>query len=39
VSPNTVERHRANIMEKLGVHNRVDLVKFAVRNGLASLEE
>jgi len=37
VSPNTVERHRANIMEKLGVHNRIDLVKFAVRNGLASL--
>ena len=39
LSPNTVERHRANIMDKLGLHNRAELIKFAIRKGLASLEE
>jgi DNA-binding NarL/FixJ family response regulator len=29
--------HRANIMEKLGVHSRTDLVKYALRQGLVSL--
>lgn len=39
LSPNTVERHRANIMDKLGLHNRAELIKFAIRKGLVSLEE
>jgi DNA-binding NarL/FixJ family response regulator len=38
LSANTVERHRANLMEKLGVHNRVELVKLAVRHGMVALE-
>jgi two-component system response regulator NreC len=38
LSVNTIERHRANLMEKLGVHNRVDLVKLAMRHGLVALE-
>ncbi len=38
LSANTVERHRANLMEKLGVHNRIDLVKLAVRHGFVALE-
>jgi two-component system, NarL family, response regulator NreC len=36
VSPNTIETHRAHIMEKLGVHSAVELVLYAVRRGLIS---
>lgn len=39
LSPNTVERHRANIMDKLGLHNRAELIKFAIRKGLVALED
>jgi DNA-binding NarL/FixJ family response regulator len=35
ISEKTVDRHRANILEKLGLHDRVDLVRYAIRNGLA----
>jgi DNA-binding NarL/FixJ family response regulator len=38
ISAHTVDTHRRKIMEKLDIHNVVDLVKFAVRHGLASLE-
>lgn len=31
ISVHTANRHRANLMEKLGLHNRADLVKLAVR--------
>lgn len=34
ISPKTVERHRANAMEKLGFHDRVQLTRFAIRTGL-----
>jgi DNA-binding NarL/FixJ family response regulator len=34
ISPKTVERHRANILEKLGMHDRVDLTRYAIREGL-----
>ncbi|HEX4109246.1 MAG TPA: response regulator transcription factor [Solirubrobacteraceae bacterium] len=34
ISPNTVERHRANSLEKLGLRNRVDLTRYAIRRGL-----
>jgi two-component system response regulator NreC len=34
LSVNTVERHRANLMQKLGVHNRVELVKAALQSGI-----
>jgi DNA-binding NarL/FixJ family response regulator len=37
LSANTIERHRANIMEKLQLHNRAQLVKFAIRHGLVTL--
>jgi DNA-binding NarL/FixJ family response regulator len=30
----TVERHRANILEKLGMHDRVELTRYAIRRGL-----
>ena len=34
ISPHTVTRHRSNLMRKLNVHNRVDLVKVASSRGL-----
>jgi DNA-binding NarL/FixJ family response regulator len=34
ISEKTVERHRANILEKLGMHDRVQLTRYAVRHGL-----
>jgi DNA-binding NarL/FixJ family response regulator len=34
ISEKTVERHRANILEKLGMRGRVDLTRYAIRNGL-----
>ena len=30
----TVERHRANILEKLGMRDRVQLTRYAIRRGL-----
>jgi len=38
LSPNTVERHRTNIMNKLGLHNRTELVRFAIRERLIDNE-
>jgi two-component system response regulator NreC len=38
LSPKTVENHRANIMRKLGVHNRVALIKTALKLGLISID-
>jgi two-component system response regulator NreC len=34
VSPRTVEGHRANLMGKLNLHSRVELVEYAERQGL-----
>jgi two-component system response regulator NreC len=34
ISAKTVERHRENIMAKLDMHNRVELVKYAIKKGL-----
>lgn len=39
ISSKTVDRHRENIMSKLNLHSRVDLVKYALRMGLIDLEE
>jgi len=39
VSIKTVQTHRGNIMEKLNLHDRVDLVKYAIKTGLVSLQE
>lgn len=38
LSPKTVENHRSNIMKKLGVHNRVALIKAAWKLGLTDME-
>ena len=34
ISEKTVDRHRANILEKLGMRDRVELTRYAIRNGL-----
>lgn len=34
ISPKTVERHRANILTKLGLKDRLELTKYAIRAGL-----
>jgi DNA-binding NarL/FixJ family response regulator len=34
ISEKTVERHRANILDKLGMRGRVDLTRYAIRRGL-----
>jgi two-component system, NarL family, response regulator NreC len=34
ISPKTVARHRENIMRKLNLHSRSDLVKYAIRKGI-----
>jgi DNA-binding NarL/FixJ family response regulator len=34
ISKKTVERHRANILEKLGMRDRVELTRYAIRRGL-----
>ena len=38
ISPKTVESHRANIMDKLNIHNIPELTKYAIRAGLTSLD-
>jgi DNA-binding NarL/FixJ family response regulator len=34
IAPKTVERHRSNILEKLGTRDRVALTRYAIRRGL-----
>lgn len=34
ISRKTVERHRSNILERLGMRDRVELTRFAIRRGL-----
>jgi DNA-binding NarL/FixJ family response regulator len=34
ISEKTVERHRTNILAKLGMRDRVELVRYAIRQGL-----
>lgn len=36
ISVRTVQAHRSNLMEKLGAHDRTQLVKYAIRKGIIS---
>ena len=38
ISVNTVQVHRTHVMEKLNLHNRTELVKYALRRGIIELE-
>jgi two-component system response regulator NreC len=37
ITPKTVEGHKTNLMAKLGIHNRIDLVKYALRKGIINV--
>jgi len=37
ITPKTVEGHKTNLMAKLGIHNRIDLVKYALRKGIITI--
>ena len=38
ISPKTVDTYRSRIMEKLGLHHRSELVRFALKQGLLKAE-
>jgi len=38
VSAKTIETHRQNVMEKLGIRSVAELTKYAIREGLTSLD-
>jgi len=38
ISPKTVENHRTNIMNKLGLHSSLELVRYAARLGLIDVD-
>lgn len=38
ISPRTVETHRDNLMRKLNLHTRADLIRYAIQHGLVPIE-
>ncbi len=38
ISLKTVQGHRTKIMEKLDIHNRTELIRYAMRKGLVSMD-
>ena len=38
ISVKTVETHKANIMEKLNLHKRAELVRYAIRKGMLQVD-
>jgi DNA-binding NarL/FixJ family response regulator len=38
LKPKTVEKHRANIMNKLALRNVAQLIRYAIQSGLTPLE-
>ncbi len=37
ISPKTVEGHKTSLMAKLGIQNRTELIKYALRKGIISV--
>ncbi len=37
ISVRTVQAHRTNLMDKLGAHDRTELVKYAISKGIIDL--
>ena len=37
LSPKTIEGYRTSLMAKLGIHNRMELIKYALRKGIISI--
>jgi DNA-binding NarL/FixJ family response regulator len=38
ISPRTVETHKTNIFKKMGINNNTEMVQYAVRNGIISID-
>ena len=38
ISPRTVEIHRSNLMKKLSLKNQADLIRYAIKKGILSME-
>jgi len=38
VSPRTAEQHRANVMRKLGLQNQREIVRYAIKKGILSID-
>ncbi len=39
ISVKTAMTHREHVMEKLGVHNRTELVRFALKKGVIRVDD
>jgi len=39
ISPRTVEVHRSNLMNKLGIKNQTELIRFAIKRGILPMED
>jgi two-component system, NarL family, response regulator NreC len=39
ISPRTVEVHRSNFMNKLGLHNQTELIRFAIKRGILPIDD
>ncbi len=39
ISPRTVETHRANMMKKLDLRSQSDLIRYAIREGILSIDD
>ncbi|MBS1811808.1 MAG: response regulator transcription factor [Acidobacteria bacterium] len=39
ISPRTAETHRANLLKKLNLSNHTELIRYAIRRGILSLDE
>lgn len=37
ISPRTVETHKSNMLEKLGFSRTIDLIKYAIKNGIVEI--
>jgi two-component system response regulator NreC len=37
ITPKTVEGHKTSLMRKLGIHNKLELVKYALRRGIINV--
>ena len=38
ISPRTAETHRTNVMRKLGLHSRTELIRYAIKRGILPIE-
>jgi two-component system response regulator NreC len=39
ISPRTIEVHRSNFMNKLGIRNQSELIRFAIKRGILQIDD